>query len=116
MANKTDNLVPQSKRTKSEQRKVAQKGGKASGEARREKKQLRECAEFLLSLPVSDVRKFNKLARMGVPVEDIDNKVLLVAAMMLEGQTGNVNAFKEIRGLIGEDSAPSGEVIIHDDL
>jgi len=32
------NLIPQNKRTKAEQRKIAQQGGKASGKARREKK------------------------------------------------------------------------------
>ncbi len=37
------NLVPQSKRTKSEQRRIARQGGKASGEARRRKRTLRQC-------------------------------------------------------------------------
>ena len=39
---KTKNLIPQSKRTKSEQREIATKGGIASGEARREKKIIKE--------------------------------------------------------------------------
>lgn len=37
------NLKPQSRRTKSEQREVAQKGGRASGEARRRRRTLRQC-------------------------------------------------------------------------
>lgn len=41
---KTDsNLVPQSKRTKDEQRKIARMGGRASGAARRRKRTLRQC-------------------------------------------------------------------------
>ena len=34
---KEDNLIPMNKRTKKEQRRIAIMGGKASGEARREK-------------------------------------------------------------------------------
>ncbi|MDL2253842.1 hypothetical protein LJC49_07200 [Ruminococcaceae bacterium OttesenSCG-928-I18] len=108
-----DNLVTPSA---AEARERGRKGGKASGEARRKKKQLRECADFLLSLPVSDLRKYNKMTKMGIPVEGIDNKMLLVTALMIEGQAGNVAAFKELRELIGEDAAPGGEVTIVDDL
>ena len=60
MANE-DNLIPMNKRTKSEQRKIASEGGKASGESRRAKKTMREYADFLLSLEVSDRRQWNKL-------------------------------------------------------
>lgn len=41
MANE-QNLIPQSERTKSEQRKIAKQGGIKSGEARREKKLFKE--------------------------------------------------------------------------
>lgn len=107
MANEK-NLIPLNKRTKSEQRRIASEGGKASGEARRTKKTLREYADFLLSLPVSDRRKWNKLARAGVPPEGCDNKMLVAFALMQEAQGGDVQAVKELRGLIGEgnDTAP----------
>ena len=75
-----DKLQPvRSKREASERGKT---GGKKSGEARREKRRLRECAELILSLPVSDVRRFNKMAAMGVPVEDIDNRMLMITALL----------------------------------
>ena len=49
MANETSkNLIPQSKRTKEEQREIAKKGGIASGEARRSKKSLREAMQVLM--------------------------------------------------------------------
>lgn len=44
-----ENLIPQDKRTKSEQRKIAQQGGIASGKARREKKAMRELLEDALA-------------------------------------------------------------------
>ncbi len=78
-------------------------GGKASGKARRTQKTMRECAELLLSLPVTDQRKANKLARMGVDPEGMDNKMLLVAGLLAAACNGNVMAAKEIRNLIGED-------------
>ena len=104
MANEK-NLVAQNKRTKSEQRRIASKGGKASGEARRKKKQFKDCMIQLLDMDVSDMRKYNKLARMGYGVEDINNKQLLTVALFAEAAKGNVAAFKEVKGLIGEDNA-----------
>lgn len=43
-----ENLVPQNKRTKSRQREIAQMGGKASAEARRQKKTMREWLEIAM--------------------------------------------------------------------
>lgn len=42
------NLVPQNKRTKSEQREIAKMGAKASAEARRQKKTMREWLEIAM--------------------------------------------------------------------
>ena len=108
MANEK-NLVPLNQRTKGEQRRIASAGGKASGEARRAKKTMREYADFLLSLPVSDRRKWNKLSRAGVPPEGCDNKMLVTFALMQAAQSGDVQAVKELRNLIGEDSAQAPE-------
>lgn len=100
MANEK-NLKPV--RSTSEARELGRKGGVASGEARRAQKTLKEYAEFLLSLPVTDGRKFNKLSRMGVPPEGIDNKMLMVSGLLAAACAGNVLAAKEIRNIIGED-------------
>lgn len=104
MANE-DNLIPMNKRTKSEQRKIASEGGKASGESRRAKKTMREYADFLLSLEVSDRRQWNKLARVGVPPDICDNKMLVIFALMRQAQMGDVQAVKELRSIIGENQA-----------
>lgn len=53
MANEK-NLIPLSERTKSEQREIAQKAGKASGASRRNKKMIRECLEILLEKRMKD--------------------------------------------------------------
>ena len=43
-----DDLIPQNKRTKEEQKEIARKGGIASGEARRAKKKAVEVARLIL--------------------------------------------------------------------
>lgn len=103
------NLIPNEQRTPSERRENARKAGKASGAARREKKKLKEYAELLLSLPVADMRKYNALTRMGIPIEEIDNKMLIVAGLLKEAGNGNVPAAKELRSIIGEDQPPDND-------
>lgn len=103
------NLVPFDKRTESERKRIASEGGKASGAARRAKRTMREYADLLLSLPVSDRRRWNKLARAGIPPEGCDNKMLVVFALMQAAQAGDVPAVKELRNLIGEDDTSTND-------
>jgi len=53
MANE-QNLNPFGTLTESKQREIASMGGKASGEARRQKKLLRQCLELLLEKEITD--------------------------------------------------------------
>lgn len=98
-----ENLIPLNRRTKGERRKIAAMGGIASGEARRARKTARQCAEIYLSLPVSDMRKWNKMSRDGVDPDDIDNMMLMVAAMTKAAQSGDVAAFNTLLKVLGED-------------
>lgn len=106
MANE-ENLMPieelNSRLSPAERKRNARKAGKASGESRRAKKSMREYAEFLMGLEVSDGRKFNAMVRAGVPVEGCDNKMLVVFALMKMAQSGDVPAAKELRSILGED-------------
>ena len=90
--------------TTEEAREIGRKGGIASGEARRERRRMKECAEMILALPVKDKRKLNKLVNRGIAPEDADTITLLVAALIDKACTGDVNAAKEVRSLIGEDT------------
>lgn len=47
----TENLVPFGKRTEEEEREIRQKGGIASGEARREKKKVAELVKTYMAMP-----------------------------------------------------------------
>ncbi len=89
MANE-GNLKPQNKRTKSEQRAIAQKGGIASGKARAKKKSLKETLQALLELEY-----------------DMDGTMLkgneaTSVALIKQALNGNVKAYEVIRDTIGE--------------
>jgi hypothetical protein len=60
------NLVSLSERTMSEQREIAKKGGKASGEARRKKANLKKTIETLLALELPDSKLKDQLKEMGI--------------------------------------------------
>lgn len=116
MANEK-NLIPFSERTESEQRDIRSAGGVASGAARRRKKSLKEAADYFLSLPVTDVKRFNKIAKTGVDPEDIDNQMAMVIGLTMAATAGDAKAAKVIVDLLGEDGKDTGgEVQIIDDL
>ena len=78
-----ENLIPLNKRTKSERREIARKGGIASGEKRRAQKMLQE--EMLSILEHPTLRK------------------QICQALIEKAIKGNVHAFEIIRDIIGEN-------------
>lgn len=91
MANEK-NLIPQSKRTKEEQRAVAKKGGIASGIARREKRDMAYFARLMLDEVITD-KKGNELPTRYAMLKSMLKKVL---------KDGDVQAFKTITAQAGE--------------
>lgn len=104
------NLISIGDRTTEEQRRITSAGGRASGEARRRKKSLREAAELYLSLPVADKRKWNKLSEEGVPPEDVDNQMAIIAGLSIKAAKGDAKAAKVLFDLIGDQSREEDEV------
>ena len=96
---KEDNL----KTLSSEEARVqGAKGGKASGEARRKKRDQKAKMKMILDLPpTAEAREV--LTDMGVSEEDIDNDTLLCAALFKSAVEGNVQAFDRIMFLLGKD-------------
>ena len=103
MANEK-NLVPFDERTESEQREIASAGGKASGKARRRKKNLKQKMQLLLSLPAADNDQ-SELATMGVDPEDMDNEMVLVKALFIAAAAGDTRAFDRIQDVLGRSVA-----------
>ena len=106
------NLIPFDQRTEEEQRDIRSAGGKASGVSRRRKRSLKEAADLYLSLPVSDRRVWNKIARRGVDPDDIDNQMAMIIGLTMAATAGDAKAAKVIVDLLGEDSH-SEEAAVH---
>ena len=87
-----ENLVSLADRTTEEQRAIASAGGKASGEARRKRKSLKE--ELLLMLSEGDTQQSVSLA------------------LIQKAMSGDTKAFEVIRDTIGEK--PVDKVMIAD--
>ena len=104
MAN-DENLIPMNRRTESEQRKIATKGGIASGAARRKKRDMRKVAEMLLNMPVSNKQQTMKatLSALGIVEDDMDYGMGVLAAMLVQAANGNVNAAKFLRDTAGQN-------------
>ena len=77
-------------------------GGIASGAARRRKRSLKEAADLYLSLPVTDKRVYNKIARDGVEPEDIDNQMAIISGLAKVAALGDSKAAKVLFDLLGD--------------
>lgn len=100
------NLMPieevNSRRTREKHSEDSRRAGIASGVSRRRKKSLREAAELYLSLPVSDKRAWNKLARDGVAPEDVNNQMAIIAGLSIKAAKGDAKAAKVLFDLLEE--------------
>ena len=97
------NLIPMDQRTESEARELGKLGGKASGAARRRRRALKEAADLYLSLPVSDKRRWNALARRGIDPEDVDNQMAMIVGLTDAAAEGDARAGRLILDILGED-------------
>lgn len=104
MAGKRDgtaNLKPFDQRTEEEQREIRSKGGKASGEARRKKRDAKSAARLILSLPTVDKVSKN-LEKMGITDEaEHTNMVSIFATAYLKAMKGDIGAMRFIIEMAG---------------
>ena len=91
-----------SRRTPEQHSEDSRKGGIASGISRRRKRSMKEAADLYLSLPVSDKRRWNKIARKYVDADDIDNQMAMIIGLTEAATAGDARAGKLIADLIGE--------------
>lgn len=116
MANE-QNLIPNSKRTPSEVRENARKGGIKSGETRRRKKEMRERLEILLSMPLKDgkgadvekIKSFGAIKGKNITVEDA-----ILIAITQKALKGDIQAGTFLRDTVGEKPTDKQEVNIID--
>ena len=114
-----ENLIPFSKRSKEEAREQGRIGGKASGESRRRKRSLKEAADLFLSLPVTDTKTFNAMAKYGVNPEETDYQMAVIVGLTMKAIKGDAKAAKTVIDLLGEsatDNQPQQEIKDHSAL
>ena len=113
MANK-ENLKSLKERTTSEQREIARKGGKKSGETRRNKKTMREALEILMFDVEVDEAAKDKLRNAGIDEKDFNNQMLITMGLMKKAREGDVQAYNAICSMIGEK--PADKIDLNGDL
>ena len=106
MTNETSkNLIPQSERTKDEQREIARKGGIASGIARREKKTVQKILGDFLDLGITQNKTLEALARKAGLSTDGSIKDLVTAVCVLNTlKKGDISELEKIAKLLGEQA------------
>lgn len=89
---------------------AGKKGGKASGEARRRKKLMREQMEILLTLPIKSRKIKQQLHDLGIDDTELNNQMALVVSMYQKALKGDTRAFEILRDTIGEKPVEVQEV------
>mgnify|MGYP006907982283 CR=1 FL=1 len=113
-----ENLIPNSERTPSERRANASKAGKASGKARRAKRTMREVANLVLDMSVSDGKKVDvKSIKSLAEVNGKNIKVqdALVLTLVKNALAGNIKALQMLIELT-EQSSQAGATAADDEL
>ena len=112
MANE-QNLMPielvNARKTREERKESASKAGKASGEAKRKRKAMKEQMEMLLSLPFKSKKQLNFIKELGIEENDIDNQMALIVAMYGKALKGDVQAFNTIREVVQDEKTVKDE-------
>lgn len=88
------NLKPNSERTAEEVKELTRKAGKASGKARRDKKNLRLALEALLEKKTTDPETGKKMT----------GTELITLKLYEQAVQGNVKAFEVLRSTVGQDA------------
>ena len=88
---KTENLIPTTKRSKEEARELGRKGGKASGEARRKKRDIRLAMEALL-----------EKSYKGKNGQELTGAEAIALKQMEKALKGDTKAFEVVRDTSGQ--------------
>lgn len=111
MARKENNLIPFTSDQDREQAKInGRKGGKASGEARRKNKNMKECLKILLSLDVKSPKAREQLKALGIDDEEMTNQMALMVSMLNKALKGDKGCAEFIRDTSGQQIVNKTEV------
>lgn len=109
------NLIPFNKLSEEEQREIRSKGGKASGEARRKKRDMREVAKAILEHAMNEAQ-IDEVLGNSKELLDGDKSVMavLTARMVQEAGKGSYKHYETLRDTAG--FKPKDEIDISADI
>lgn len=102
-----EDLVPMNKRSLDEAKKFGQKGGKASGKSRRQKKALRVALKEAMSLPLGELDADMKKAIMkaaNITDESVTVRDAVMGSLIRTACNGNSQMMKLLLDTIGESA------------
>lgn len=106
---KRENLIPNSELTPKERQERASKMGKASGEARRKQKTLRETIKMIMGLDAKDSSSLKLMKEAGIS-ESLSNATMVGLALVNKAKSGNIPAQRLLAEMMGENDT-QGTVI-----
>lgn len=109
------NLIPFNKLSEEEQKEIRSKGGKASGEARRKKRDMREVAKAILEHAMNEAQ-IDEVLGSSKDLLDGDKSVMavLTARMVQEAGKGSYKHYETLRDTAG--FKPKDEIDISGDI
>lgn len=96
------NLIPLTQQSPERAHEIRVMGGKASQEKRRQKQAMADLLTLYSGLPIRDKRQAGRLKRLGIPDEELTQKLLIADAVMKAAQAGNVYAVQLYMEITGE--------------
>ena len=103
------NLIPNSQRTPSELREMRSKGGKVSGERRREKKMMQEICLKMLNASLSD-EQAAQLGLFNLKKGDLTWNAAIIAKQINKAVKGDTASAKFLQDLSGQKEAEKLEL------
>lgn len=103
--------VPTSKQA----RENGSKGGKASVEAKRQRKTQKQQLELLLSLPLKNSKAKQQILELGLEENEINNQMAMNVAlfnMIMKGGKGAVMAYNSIVDIVGDKDSEKKDLEI----
>ena len=105
-----ENLIDPKDRTSEQLREMTRKGGIKSGEARRRKKTMREALEMLIYKTELNEQTKQMLKAEGISEEDFNHQMVITRSLIAKAESGDVQAYNAICGMIGEKPADKVEM------
>ena len=100
------NLIKLNDRPAAEAHAIRSAGGKAAQEKKKQKQALAELIQLYSGMPITDNRIRKRLLRLGIPSEELTQKLQISDALISMAKAGNTKAIALYLEIVGESGAP----------